>query len=73
MLRQEANRKLIEILKAEVESQPTIRFGQLLRNIGVIIDTIPEGYNTPIWQNHFYEEPDDMLARVKNTLKQRVR
>lgn len=71
--RQEANHELIEILTAQVKARPSERFGQILRNCGFIKENMkfhetgnfyPDG-----WSNEFNTEPQEILKRVKETLK----
>jgi hypothetical protein len=58
--RQLANRELVEILKALVESYPDLRFSQILANYGY---ATREGAS--YWVNDFYLESVDLLERVK--------
>lgn len=67
--RQEANRELVNILRAQIEARPTERLGQILRNCGFIQAEPVYNLGGSIWKNHFMEEPQAMLARVKETLR----
>jgi len=55
MTRQEANRKILELLAAEVEAYPDLRFNQILINNETI--RIPD--------LDYYEEPMVTLKRMK--------
>lgn len=63
------NLTILKRLKTYVQRNPDQRFGQILRNIGIIVDYIPEGEHAPHWSNHFNEEPSTMLERMKQTKK----
>lgn len=69
--RQRANREILELLKAEVERNPDIRFGQMLRNIGVVLDETIAGEHRPRWINEFNTESVDVLARIKERSRAR--
>lgn len=70
MTRKVANLEIMNELSEYLAQNPTMRFGQALRNIGIIVDVSnPEG--APKWTNHFYEESDDMLKRVLKEKKKR--
>jgi len=68
MTRQEANKRILEILIEEVNGQPDIRFGQLLRNLGAISEE-REVDGPMLWANEFYLEPQDLLQRIEKTRK----
>lgn len=70
MTRKQANMEIIRHLKHHLTMYPDIRLGQALRNIGIVVDFIVEGENTPRWSNHFNEEPDKMLERMKKIKKE---
>ena len=70
--RQIANKLIVELILQEIKMYPSLRFGQILRNLGVIVDYIPEGENSPVWSNHFNEEPQNMLKRIYETLNERT-
>lgn len=54
MIRQEANRKILEILSECVERCPDWRFGQILDNSGAILQNI----------DMFFEESSETLNRM---------
>lgn len=60
LTRKEANWELLNMLSVYLMANPEIRFGQALTNLRIV-----EGKDSFDWKNHFYEEPADMLARVK--------
>jgi hypothetical protein len=68
MTRKEANMEIIRLLVNCINMAPDQRFGQLLRNTGVIIDRMESGDNSPKWMNHFNEEPQAMLERMKKEI-----
>ena len=75
--RQTANRAIILKIARYIEENPDQRFGQILRNIGVIIDfqrppRTPEGWNEVEWMNHFNEESDKMLERMNKLEKEKT-
>lgn len=51
--RTKANLELLEILTKYIKDNPSLRFGQALTNLGIFGDM-------------FYEEPQIILARIKN-------
>lgn len=61
MTRQEANRKILELIAAEVEAHPDLRFNQFLHNMNVVFhceDNIIEDVID------YYEEPVVTLKRI---------
>lgn len=58
MNRQEANKKILEIVTLEVENNPDLRFIQILWKLG-IIDSRDEKII-----DRFYEEPEETLKRI---------
>lgn len=72
MTRKEANLAILAKLTEHVMLNPDTRFGQALRNLGVIVDfkdPIKDG--PPEWMNHFNEEPVSMLKRMETEEKKR--
>lgn len=74
------NLKILRDIKAYVLMNPDQRFGQILSNLGVIEEEVVEdvtkrGENkriyTTLWKNHFYEEPIEMLRRIKQSKKEK--
>ena len=66
--RQEANRKIIEILSDIIEKNPDLRFGQILAISGVIKyveDARPYIHNITV-EDPFNEESVDMLFRMND-------
>jgi len=68
MDRQSANARLVAILADAVVRYPDQRFGQLLRNLGFVLETahLP---NAKLWCNEFYLEPQKLLERVERELE----
>ncbi len=71
MTRKEANIIILAKIAIYCNDNPDIRFGQALRNLGVIVDFMGmdklEGHVQ--WSNHFNEEPTSMLKRMEETEK----
>ena len=68
--RQEANRKIIEILSNTIEKKPELRFGQILAITGVIEyekDARPHIHDFTV-KDPFNEESVDMLFRMKDKM-----
>jgi len=70
--RLDSNLLLVEIMKAYLQQNPDIRFGQALWNLGIIRrenkPDPPPGISWPLVQgivDPFYEEPWDTLKRLK--------
>lgn len=59
-----SNMEILEKLKEYLEEHPTQRFGQALRNLGIVVDRKDNATDFPVWENHFNEEPQLMLARM---------
>lgn len=62
--RKEANLEILRQLKHYLTMNPDIRFGQALRNTGAVVDFVDNDGDV-CWANHFNEEPQDTLARMK--------
>ena len=73
MKRKEANLAILAQITHYVTMNPDMRFGQALRNMGVIMDyriVDEKGEFTGVgWMNHFNEESTSILKRVKETKK----
>lgn len=67
MNRQEANKKILEIVTSAVENNPDLRFIQILWNLN-IIDSKKFGDEKIIVIDRFYEEPKETLKRIYNRL-----
>lgn len=68
MTRQEANIKIATLLLERANAYPTERWGQLLRNVGVIVQGPNDATGKPTWVNSFNEESEITLKRIKSTL-----
>lgn len=81
LTRLEANRKILDILKSQVESYPDYRFGQLLYNVGIathliqnleeidipVSDSFPRGKKLEYqYRDIFFEESTDTLKKLSN-------
>lgn len=67
-----ANAEIMVRLGRYLTQNPDIRFGQALRNLGIVVDfqkppANPGEWNPVEWMNHFNEEPWDMLKRMDET------
>jgi len=75
MTRIRANIRILHKLAKYILSHPDQRFGQILRNTGLIVDfqkpAKPGEFSPVEWMNHFNEEPDVMLIRMHNTEKEK--
>lgn len=68
MTRQEANRKILNILKEYIEKYPHQRFGQLLCNTHIVEqDSQLTSNKVEIFtKDPFYEESEETLKRLEN-------
>lgn len=64
--RADANFELLGILSQHLVENPQIRFGQALRNLGFVKESIGMGGDS-IWRDEFSVEPTELLKRVKET------
>ena len=66
MNRQEANIKLLEILKETLEKFPNFRFIQALWALKIIDSKVEEGagHEIIVPVDRFYEEPSETLKRI---------
>lgn len=68
--RKETNQKLVDILQKLVNENPSQRFSQILQNYGFIKPNRPANPDQRIdWQNEFYMEPQQVLERVEQRVK----
>lgn len=72
MNRLEANRRILQLLRNEIELQPDIRFCQLLSNLDIVErrDHEYDGDHTPppYWVDEFNTESVGTLQRILNAL-----
>jgi hypothetical protein len=70
MSRKSDNLEIMNRLSEYLTNNPDQRFGQALRNLGIINDfQDPPGVGEPKWANHFNEEPSGMLKRMDERKK----
>ena len=72
MTRKEANLAILAKLTEYVMLNDYQRFGQILRNIGIVIDEMDinkDGEGRMVWNNHFYEDSFLMLKRMEEREK----
>lgn len=70
MTRKNANMEILRLIAMEVNQHPDLRFGQILRNMDVIIEA--REAHSGFWENTFYEEPHITLERMIDQLKARA-
>ena len=63
MTRHEANKEILAKLFEYVEKAPDQRFGQILRNLGVVREHYLDGIPA-FWANDFYIESEDTLNNI---------
>lgn len=63
--RRTLNLEIINKLTEYLIYNPDMRFGQALRNLGIIQDKINNETHHNEWVNGFNEEPEEMLERIK--------
>lgn len=70
MNRQEANKKILEIVTSEVENNSDLRFIQILWKLGIIDSKKFEDEKMFYVEvlDRFYEEPEETLKRIYNSL-----
>lgn len=68
-MRQQTNRRLVEILNRLVENNPDLRFGQILSSYGFVEDQNYAGMGGPAWEDEFYTEPNEILKRVNKRVE----
>lgn len=64
--RQLANKELVDILYDLVIDNPDLRFSQILHAFN-FVDNSEDAIMQ--WKNEFYVEPEEILKRVKETIK----
>jgi hypothetical protein len=67
MTREEANIKIVEILKELVHAYPDQRFGQLLLNLGVVKTALDKDSNLCISTSFLHDEPVSMYHTILNS------
>ena len=72
MTRLEANRAIIALLSAAVESSPDSRFGQILRNLEAIKQVIGQPPAPIHWANEFYLESEQLLKRIQDAKTSKI-
>lgn len=64
MTRLEANKEILARLKLALKKEPDLRFGQLLRNLGIVREMRLPMVNAPLWMNGFNLESTEILAEM---------
>lgn len=62
--RQQVNREIVRTISAMVESEPNLRFGQILACLDVVVKSRE---NPLLWSDEFYLESVDLLERIKES------
>lgn len=65
MTRSEANKEIIKRLKAALKENPELRFGQALRNLGVVREMRLPMVHQPLWANSFNTESEETLKEMQ--------
>lgn len=70
--RKQVNLQIVEALRDYVNKHPEQRFGQILRNIGIVatVPVDPMLMKGPYFTNIFNEEPEKTLARIFKQLEE---
>jgi hypothetical protein len=64
MTRQEANRKIITLLMHQIETNPDLRFSQIVHNLGMLKE-IGSSFDTNVGETiDYYEESVVTLGRM---------
>jgi hypothetical protein len=71
MGRKTDNLEILNRLSEYLAKNPDMRFGQALRNLGIVND-YKDGYDALVWKNIFYEEPSKTLERMDERKKEIV-
>ena len=66
-MRQETNRKILELLSNEIEKYPDIRFIQALWALDII-----NMNDDRVIEDRFYEEPEKTLEKIWQRLEKRT-
>ena len=70
MTRVEINTKILQELAILIGKNPDLRFSQILDVFGFVKAERPANSENRIsWQNEFYMEPDEVLKRVQQRIK----
>lgn len=67
--RQATNRKILALLDKLITLHPQLRFSQILAVYGFVEGShdVESGWT---WKDEFYTEPDEILNRVRNLIKE---
>ncbi len=65
--RTESNQKLLDLLGEVLKENPSLRFSQALLAFGFVNESSVE--SSKYWVNEFYKEPEFVLDRVKEAIK----
>jgi hypothetical protein len=70
MTRKEANLTILILIADQVESNPDLRFNQILSNLKILVSKEimdPRGEtSTMYWEDRYYEDPQITLNRIKD-------
>jgi hypothetical protein len=65
MTRQQANKKILKLLKAHIEKYPDERFSQILYNLAITMDATDT--STLPWRDDYNMEPSVLLERIEQS------
>lgn len=65
MTRQQANEEIMGRLLQAIMENPDQRFGQILRNLGIVTEIRDETHMPICWQNDFNKESEAILESIK--------
>lgn len=68
-LRYRSNKELVKLLEQLVESNPDLRFSQILSAFSFIKHRHLIGQAEIVWEDEFYKEPNEVLKRVIRRVK----
>jgi len=69
--RAEANQKLLTIMEIAIQTNPTMRFGQILESHG-FVNVASQADGHIIWYREAMLEPTDLLDRVRGQVIDRM-
>ena len=73
MTRLIANQKIVEKIQQMMYEYPDLRFGQILRNLGIVKEIEVPEKSCWYWKNDFYTESETILNRIENECFNRIK
>lgn len=68
MTRQEANRKIVELIITQIEGNPDLRFNQILSNLKINKERLNEQLQISGLEDLYNEEPTVTLLRIQEQI-----